>query len=1110
MPPHGRRRPFPVALFLCLALIFAGTTIATQAVVGIDIGTEYIKAALVKPGVPLDIVLTKDSKRKETAALAFKGTRSRVNTAVDENFPERIYGGDAVALSARFPGDVYPNLKPLLGLSVKDEIATEYSSRRPELQLVESEETGTIGFKSESFVKDEQAFLVEELLAMELKNVRENAENMAGKTFVVHDAVITVPSFYTVQERRAVTTAAELAGLRISSLISDGLAVGLNYATSRTFPVVNEGGKPEVHLIYDMGAGSTTATLVKFQGRTVKDVGRFNKTVQEVQVLGSAWDRSLGGDALNGLIVNDMVEKVVEAPHMKKLELTPKHVKSHGRTMAKLWKEAERIRQVLSANTETQSNMEGLYYEDFNFKYKLKRGDFEKLASKFAARVDTPIQEALETAKLSLSDVESVILHGGAVRTPFVQKELGAAIKDAEKIKTNVNSDEAAVFGAAFKAATISPSFRVKEIRVSDTAAYPVFMSWTLDGKEKQQKIFVPTSQAGAEKQVSFKTTEDFSFNLFQQIALPFKDLPVASITTNNFTDSVKQLNKLGCESADITNHFGIRISPVNGLPEVVSGSVSCEISDTKKSGSVVDGVKDFLGFGSKKEAQEPLKADVDSDTLDSSSSSSSEKDSSSTSEASSSSSSSSSSPSVSPESSSSAAKEPKKKVEKISIGFTTTASGSGGIKSDESLTRIKDRLTAFDASDRSRMLREEALNSLEAYTYKIRDILEDQSFMDVSIPAQRDEIEQKSNDASTWIYGDGADANQATLKARLDELRGLVNPILKRKDEVVKRPEEVQKFRDALLQATSMIELIKGQVAAQASSESEKSASSSSSSSTQSEISENATSATDASETTTAASSDDFADLDDETSTASTSTSTTSTEASSSATPPLANYSQADLDSLAAKEASAKAWLEEKLAAQDKLSLHEPPAVLSTEIAAKNKELGDFVMNLVMRTIKMPKSSSSKKPKATAKKTPKVKSTGPEKATTIDIADMASSASASPSAASDGDSPQDSGAWGSAPTDVKLPFEEMEGLEELSPEDLAAAMESAYASSAAGEAETATAEATSASAGEDKSSKKKAKPTTTKGKERKVKKTKKGKGASSKKKVSKEDHSEL
>lgn len=55
------------------------------AVLAIDYGTEWTKASLVKPGIPLEIVLTKDTKRKEQSVIAFKGS-------------ERLYGGDAANL----------------------------------------------------------------------------------------------------------------------------------------------------------------------------------------------------------------------------------------------------------------------------------------------------------------------------------------------------------------------------------------------------------------------------------------------------------------------------------------------------------------------------------------------------------------------------------------------------------------------------------------------------------------------------------------------------------------------------------------------------------------------------------------------------------------------------------------------------------------------------------------------------------------------------------------------------------------------------------------------------------------------------------------------------
>lgn len=966
MPPHGKRRFSPLITILSLSFLFAYSASAASAVLGIDLGTEYIKAALVKPGIPLEIVLTKDSKRKEAAAVAFKPSNSKTSTSDANAFPERIYGADALALSARFPSDVYPNLKPLLGLQFKDsDVVVGYSGRHPGLRLVEGKDRGTIGFQSDSFDTGAEPFLVEELLAMELKNIRGNAMALAGKGSNIQDAVITVPSFYTAEERRAVTLAADLAGLRVLALISDGLSVGLNYATSRTFATVSEGGKPEFHLVYDMGAGSTTATILRFQGKTVKDVGKFNKTVQEVQILGTGWDKTLGGDALNEIVMEDMIQKFTAISRMKTMGVEPKHIKEHGRTMAKLWKEAERMRQVLSANTETSSSFEGLFYEDVNFKYKLSRTEFENLASRYAMRVQSPITSALESAKLSLSDIESVILHGGAVRTPFVQKQLEAAIKSADKIRTNVNSDEAAVFGAAFRAAGISPSFRVKDIRTGDIAGYAVGVSWTSDGKERQQKLFIPTSQTGAEKQVSLKVTNDLSFTLYEQIPATagLIDLPVVKIQTLNLTSSVQQLSdKFGCTIADIKTQFAIRLSPIDGLPELVRGSVSCEAIEKK--GGVVDGVKDFLGFGSKKGDQEPLKdeasAKSSTTSLDGESSTTSSLKESKTSD------------STADKIVDEKPKDAKPKTQTIYLDFSTDAAGVPPL-SKEKLQQIKDRLTEFDASDRSRMKREETLNTLEAFTYKARDLVEDQGFILASTEKQRIEIEEQFKSASEWLYGDGADASRETLKERLDHLRGLVDPIQMRRDESIKRPKEVKALQEALEQTKAMVSLISQNREAQSIAEEV----ASSDSATESSITSTTDSATD-SETTEPPSSsitDDFADLDDDT----TMTSSTTTSEPLPPPPPMPSYSADDLALLTEKQESVQKWLETKLADQEKLSPTDDPAFLSSDLAAKSKELNEVVMRLLQKQMQMPgrpKSSSRTKKSVTKKVTPKTSAT--------------------------------------------------------------------------------------------------------------------------------------
>lgn len=920
-------------LFNIILLLRLHPAVAASGVLGIDLGTEYLKAALVKPGIPLEIVLTKDSKRKEAAAVAFKPASDASAAASSHTgiFAERAYGGDALALAARYPGDVFANLKPLLGRrSVADEEVMAFGAMYPGVRIVgvgAGAESGRVGIKSETFEREEEPFLIEELLAMELQNIKANAEAFAGKGVGIRDVVFSVPSFWTVEERRALTTAAELAGLRVLAMASDGLSVGLNYATSRTFASISEGAEPEHHLIYDMGAGSTTATILRFQGRTVKDVGRFNKTIQEMQVMGVGWDTTLGGDALNGLIVNDMIAQFTNLPKMKALGVEPIHIKTQGRTFAKLRKEAERLRQVLSANTETQASFEGLHYEDVNFKYKLSRASFEKMSADFAARVKAPVTEALAMAGLQLSDIESVILHGGVVRTPFVQKQLESIVKSAEKIRTNVNSDEAAVFGAAFKAAGLSPSFRVKEIRVADVAGYAVGLSWQVDGKQKDQRLFKRSSQVGLEKQVPFPATTDFSFSLYQASNVKADPtLPVANIQTQNLTASSRELtDKFGCSMAEIKTSFSIRLSPVDGLPEVMHGTVSCEVDDSVKKGSVVDGMKGLFGFGSKKSEQAPIQEDstIESSTSDSTTSTST----------------SATAKSSGTKKSAEKAKEVKKQLRTINISFAVEALGTPSLSGLE-LERVKTRMAAFDASDRSRKAREEALNSLEAYTYKTRDLVDDDEFVRASSAEQRAAIEAKSKLASEWLYGDGAEASKDDLKARFDELRDLVHPIQRRLDEARKRPDLVQSLRDTLDQTEAMMEVVKQSTEkaaiAAAAAEAAKAASSSESASPSTSSSAPPANASD--------------EAPSSPSTSGTSTSSSSTSTSALPILEMPTYSTEDLADLSTAYESIKAWLDDTMAAQDKLSFAEEPVLLASDIAAKSKFLNQAVMGMIQR----------------------------------------------------------------------------------------------------------------------------------------------------------------
>lgn len=195
-------------------------------VVGIDYGTEGSKISLVKPGLPFDVVLGRDSKRKVPSAVAWKEQ-------------ERLYGSDATGLATRFPGDVFVAAKLLLGRSF-DERDAPARLRVAQLlgtSIIASERQTCAVQRATDYTVDKSGadvYSVEEIVGAQLSHFKTLAEETAGEEFRRSypgtigsfgglDVVITVPIFWTAAERQAMMDAANIAGFK-PRLVSDGAA----------------------------------------------------------------------------------------------------------------------------------------------------------------------------------------------------------------------------------------------------------------------------------------------------------------------------------------------------------------------------------------------------------------------------------------------------------------------------------------------------------------------------------------------------------------------------------------------------------------------------------------------------------------------------------------------------------------------------------------------------------------------------------------------------------------------------------------------------------------------------------------------------------------------
>ena len=122
----------------------------------------------------------------------------------------------------------------------------------------------------------------------------------------------------------------------------------------------------------------------------------------------------------------------------------------------------------------------------------------------------SPIVAALSSSGLNMSSISSIILFGGNTRVPFVQSALKAVLEpaDQEKIAQNVNTDEAAVLGAAYYGAALSKVFKMKKIQVQETS----YEDYLMNG----QVLFPKGSALGEKKILSLAPTEIMEFEFSQ------------------------------------------------------------------------------------------------------------------------------------------------------------------------------------------------------------------------------------------------------------------------------------------------------------------------------------------------------------------------------------------------------------------------------------------------------------------------------------------------------------------------------------------------------------------------------------------------------------------
>lgn len=743
----------------------------------IDIGSEWMKVGVVSPGMAMEIALNKESKRKTPSVIAFREK-------------SRFFGDEAITLAARFPSNSYGYLLDLVGKDVSNPIVELYKKRFPYYEILPDPVRNTVTFKN-----GEVVYTVEELLAQLLERAQVFAQDATGQQ--IQECVITVPGFFGQAERLALLSAARLANLKVLQLMNDYSAVALNYGI---FQRKNINETAHYVMFYDMGASKTAATIVSYQ--LVKDKV-LRETLPVVQIVGVGYDRTLGGLEMQ-LRLRDYLADAFNS--MKK---TDKNVYESPRAMAKLLKEAGRVKNVLSANADHFAQIEGLLDEQ-DFKFMVKREKFEELCADLFDRVADPVQKALDAAGLSIDVINQFILFGGNTRTPKIQEILKKKTK--MELSKNLNADEAATMGAVYRAADLATGFKVKKFIVKDAVLFPINVVFDREGENKKsvtRTLFGPMNSYPQKKVITFnKHRQNFAFSVnyadldylgVKEIA-NIGSLNISKVELTNVTNLFEEKLKEGVESKGIKAHFALDDS---GVFSLVNAELVLEMTAESVEEKEEEGAFSKFGstisklFGGDKEEGKVEEAAANATETESSNSEGENET---------------PQPTPPPSAANDTNTDSKEKEDKAAKNETTapvsekpkvvtvkepikSQSEQLFIKSfdEEQATEITARMLEIQMLEREKLRRENAVNSLESHVIEAQQRFEEEEYSSCATEKELEEIKTMCSEVSDWIYEDGIDAAAEVFEEKLETLTKKTNEVYARHWEHNERPEALK-----------------------------------------------------------------------------------------------------------------------------------------------------------------------------------------------------------------------------------------------------------------------------------------------------------------------------
>lgn len=368
--------------------------------IGIDLGTTNSAVSVCEGGQP-KIIINSEGERTTPSIVSFgkDGERKVGNPAKRQAV---VNPSTTVHSVKRFIGCTFNDVKPYVSKFA-------YSVKEGENGLPVIDING-------------KSFTPQEISAAVLQKMKKTAEEYLGTE--VTDAVITVPAYFNDAQRVATKEAATIAGLNVKRIINEPTAAALAFGIDKL-------NKDMKILVFDAGGGTTDLSVLELGG------GVF-------EVLSTNGDTFLGGNDIDNKIIDFLIE---EGKKSCGVDLSKDPI-----ALQRLKEEGEKAKIELSSTTSTDISLPYIANTDAGPQHlncTLTRAQLERMISDYIDKCVKLCDGVLEKAKLSVSDIDEVLLVGGTTRIPAIQEMIKKYFgKEGNK---TVNPDEAVALGAAIQ-----------------------------------------------------------------------------------------------------------------------------------------------------------------------------------------------------------------------------------------------------------------------------------------------------------------------------------------------------------------------------------------------------------------------------------------------------------------------------------------------------------------------------------------------------------------------------------------------------------------------------------------------------------------------------------